>query len=197
VPKLVDHDERRRAIAEAVFEVIGRRGFDAVSLRDVAAQADVSMGRVQHYFTSKQEMLLFALAHMRTRVLTRLQAELGRLADPTRRETIRAALRVMLPVDEPSRQEASVNIAFFSAATVTPAYAALLREGYARLLAMSQAQLRAAAEADEIADGINTDHEAAALFFTIQGLIGPILIDLFTPEDALALLDHQLDQIFR
>jgi hypothetical protein len=116
---------------------------------------------------------------------------------PTRRDTIRQALRVMLPVDEPGRQEASVNIAFFSAATVTPAYADLLREGYARILAFSQAQLHAAADADELTEGIDADSEAAALYFLTQGLIGPIIIGLFTPDDALALIDYQLDRIFR
>jgi AcrR family transcriptional regulator len=197
VPKQVDHDARRRAIAEAVFEVIGSRGLEAVSLRDVAAQADVSMGQVQHYFSAKSQMLLFALSQMRDRVLARLQADLDRLTDPTTREVIRAGLRAMMPIDEPGRQEACVNIAFFSAATVTPAYADLLRAGYDRLLAACRAQLRAAAEAGELADGVDTDHEAALLFFTTQGLIGPILIGLLTPEQALDQLDRHLDRLFR
>jgi AcrR family transcriptional regulator len=197
VPKQVDREERRQALAEAVFSVIGARGFEAVSLRDVAEQAGVSMGAVQHYFASKNDMLLFALAHMRARVLDRLQTAISQLSEPTRRETIRQALRVMLPVDEPGRQEACVNIAFFSAATVTPVYADLLREGYARILAVSQAQLRAAADADELTEGIDADREAAALYFLAQGLIGPILIGLFTPDHALALMDYHLDRIFR
>ena len=197
MPRQVDHDERRRAIAEAVFEVIGTQGFEAVSLRDVAEAAGVSMGRVQHYFSSKHDMLLFALAHMRGRVLARLDADLALLTDPTRRDRIRAALRVLLPVDRPSRQEACVNIAFFSAATVTPPYADLLREGYARLLDVSRAQLRDAHDAGELVGGIDVDDEAATLFFAVQGLIGPVLIDLMTPDQALALLDRRLDRLFR
>jgi AcrR family transcriptional regulator len=197
VPRQVDREERRRAIAEAVFRVIGEQGFEAVSLRDVATTAGVSMGRVQHYFSSKHQMLLFALAHMRERVLARLQTDLARLTDPTRRDRIRAALRALLPVDEPSRQEACVNIAFFSAATVNPPYADLLREGYARLLDVSRAQLREAHEAGELAAGIDVDDEAAVLFFAVQGLIGPVLIDLMTADQALELLDRRLDRIFR
>lgn len=197
MPKQVDREQRRRELAEAVYAVIGTRGFEAVSLRDVAEQAGVSMGLVQHYFASKQEMLLFALAHMRARVLVRLQAALARLHEPTRRETILEALRVMLPVDEPGRQEACVNIAFFSAATVTPAYADQLREGYARILEVSRAQLRDAADAGELASGVDAGPEADALYFLTQGLVGPILIGLYTPAEAVELLDHQLDRIFR
>ena len=196
VPKRVDHEARRRAIAEAIFEVIGSRGLEAVSLRDVAAQAGVSMGAVQHYFASKEEMLLFALGHMRDRVLARMQAELAAIAEPTAREIVRAAARAMLPMGEQGRQEAIVAGAFYSVATVHPVYADVLREGYQRLLAVSRQSLRTAAEAGQIAEGIDTDREAAMLFFMIQGLIGPILIAILSPADALALVDHQLDRIF-
>ena len=196
VPKLVDHEERRRALAEAVFSVIGQRGFEAVSLRDVAAEAGVSMGSVQHYFRSKDDMLLFALTHMRTRVAARLQTSLARLSRPGRRDLIRAAFGVLLPVDEPSRQEARVNLAFVAAATVRPAYADMLRQGYERLLAASRSQLQEAASDGELASGIDPEQEAAALYFLAQGLVGPLLIGLFTPAQAFAILDHQLDRIF-
>ena len=196
MPKRVDHEARRRAIAEAIFEVIGSRGLEAVSLRDVAAQAGVSMGAVQHYFASKEQMLLFALGHMRDRALARMQGELAAIGEPTARQTVRAAARAMLPVGEQGRQEAIVAAAFYSVATVHPAYADVLREGYQRLLWVSRQSLRTAAEAGQIADGIDTDREAAMLFFMIQGLFGPILIAILSPADALALVDHQLDRIF-
>jgi AcrR family transcriptional regulator len=156
VPKRMDQDQRRRAIAEAVFAVIGDRGFGAVSLRDVASAAGVPMGSVQHYFATKDEMLAF----------------------------------------EPSRQEAQVSMAFFSAATVTRTYADLLRDAFARLLDITREQLREAATGGQIVPGADPDREAAALFFTARGLIGPVLIGLYAPEDALALPDHQLDRIF-
>jgi len=198
VPKRVDPDERRQVIAEAVYRVIGDRGWDAVTLRDVARTAGVSMGQVQHYFTTKTDMLIFALTHMHARILARLQQHLAALPQPvTQLEQIRAASRVMLPVDEAGRQEAAVNIAFFSAATAIPEYAEGLREGYARQLAFARAQLTAAAADGLLAEGIDPDREADALYFLIQGLIGPVLIGQLAPEEALDILDHQLSRIFR
>src|SRR6201996_9364250 len=117
VPRVVDHEARRVAIAEAIFEVIGSRGLGAVSLRDVAAQAGVSMGAVQHYFDSKEQMLLFALGHMRDRALARMSSELTAIVEPSARETVRAAVRAMLPLGEPGRQEAVVAGAFYAFAT--------------------------------------------------------------------------------
>lgn len=198
LPKRVDPGERREAIAEAVYRVIGERGWDAVTLRDVAGAAGVSMGQVQHYFATRNDMLTFALSHMRARMLARLERQLDGLPQPvTLRDQIRAAIRVMLPLDEPGRQEAAVNIAFFSAATVTPGYAGMLRDGYQRQLALAVAQFTAAAADGLLADGIDPAREAEALYFLVQGLIGPVLIGQFAPEAALAVLDHQLSRIFR
>jgi AcrR family transcriptional regulator len=194
----VDPEERRQAIAEAVYQLIGERGWEAVTLRDVAGTAGISMGQVQHYFTTKTDMLMFALSHMRDRVLARLDRRLADLPPPvTRRDQMRAAISVMLPLDEPGRQEAAVNVAFFSAATATPGYASLLRDGYARQVANATAQLTAAAAEGLLADGIDPAREAAALYYLIQGLIGPVLIGQLTPDQAVDLLDHQLARIFR
>jgi AcrR family transcriptional regulator len=197
VPRLVDHEARRRSIADAIFTLIGSQGLEAVSLRDVAAQAGVSMGAVQHYFESKEQMLLFALGQMRDRALARMQEQLAAIPEPTARATIMAAARVLLPIGEPGREEAIVAAAFYTIAAVNPVYAEPLREGYDRLLAVSKHTLRTAQQAGQIAAGIDADREAAMLFFMVQGLIGPILIGVLSPADALDLVDHQLDRIFR
>src|ERR1700748_1019544 len=95
-PKRVTPDEGREPIAEAVSQVIADRGWDAVTLRDVASTAGVSMGQVQHYFSTKTEMLLFALTHMRTRILTRLEQQLAALPQPvTQQERVRTTIRAM------------------------------------------------------------------------------------------------------
>ena len=197
MPKRVDHEQRRRILVEAVFAAIGTSGFESVSLRDVAQRSGFSMGTVQYYFHTKQQMLLFALSHMRERVLARLYTAIDTLHEPTRRDLIRAGAVVMLPVDPPGREEACVNIAFYSAASVTPAYADQLRDGYGRILTVSVANFREAADRGELRDGVDPEREAPILYFLTQGLVGPILIGLYSPDEALALVDAQLDRVFR
>ena len=196
MPRQVDRLERRRALADAVFAVVAEHGLEAVSLREVAARAGVSMGAVQHYFASKDEMLRFALDHLHARVLSRLQAEVGRLADPGRRELIEAGLSVMLPLTAEGRQEAAVNVGFVSKAMTDPGYAALLRDGYERLLTVSRLQLRQAREAGELGPGTDPDHEAVALYLLSQGLVAPVLVGLISTEQARAILARELDRIF-
>ncbi|WP_233157170.1 MULTISPECIES: TetR family transcriptional regulator [Amycolatopsis] len=56
-----------------------------MSLREVAAEAGVSMGRVQHYFASKDDMLGFALELANERAGPGAPAGAGRSrADPAR-----------------------------------------------------------------------------------------------------------------
>ena len=197
MPRIVDREERRRSIADAVFRVIGREGMDAVSLRDVAAEADLSMGSIQHYFSTKDEMLLFALNHMRARVITRFEAKLARMKNPSKRQYLRTMLNMLLPTDDESRQEATVNISFFASSVNNEQFRELLRQGYAGLLGAIELQLQAAADAGELREGMDSKTEAAQIFYTAQGLIGPVLLGVTTPRRAVALLDAHLDRIFR
>lgn len=66
MPKKVDRHERRTLIADALMRVAARQGLEAVSLRHVAAEAGVSPGMVQHYFRTKDEMMAFAMAVVRS-----------------------------------------------------------------------------------------------------------------------------------
>jgi DNA-binding transcriptional regulator YbjK len=64
MPKIVDHEERRSRVAEAVCRLIARGGFEAVTLRAVAAEANSSLGAVQHYLKTRDDMLMAALQHI-------------------------------------------------------------------------------------------------------------------------------------
>jgi len=197
VPKRVDPLERRRSIAEAVFRVTADRGVEAVSVRDVAAEAGVSLGMVQHYFSTKDEMLLFALDHMRERVAGRLQARLAQLPQATPRDIILAMLTELLPTSDESRSEAVVSVGFYSRAAVTPTYAAALRSGMQGMLDIFTQPLEAARQSGHTRPGLDAEQEAAALFWLMHGLVGPLLVGLYTPQAAQTLLDAHLDRIFR
>lgn len=62
MPKIVDHEQRRRQLADAVLRVIARRGGVAgVTNREVATESGWSTGILAHYFKGQHEMLLAAL----------------------------------------------------------------------------------------------------------------------------------------
>ncbi|MSS00420.1 TetR/AcrR family transcriptional regulator [Arthrobacter sp. BL-252-APC-1A] len=56
-------EEKRRVILEASLECISRHGYEATRLRDVSEVAGVSIGVIQHYFGTREQLLGEALGH--------------------------------------------------------------------------------------------------------------------------------------
>lgn len=190
MPKVVDHNERRTRIAEALLRVAGEHGLEAVSLRHVAAEAGVTSGMVQHYFRTKDEMMAFALEVVRERSEARLAGALG--ADPSPREVLRAVVAGVLPIDEPRRAEGRVALAFLAYTAVRPAAAAPLRADTAAMLAFVAERIRAGGPRP----GIDPDRAAVGLLALMEGLGVHLLGGHYGPETALAVLDAHLDTIF-
>ena len=53
---------RRERVIGAAVELASNGGYEAVQMRDVAAQADVALGTLYRYFPSKDHLLIAALA---------------------------------------------------------------------------------------------------------------------------------------
>ncbi|MGK5552788.1 TetR/AcrR family transcriptional regulator [Actinomadura kijaniata] len=130
MPKVVDPEERRRELAEAVWRVVRRDGLDQASVRNVAREAGLSMGSLRHYFTSQAELLAFTL---RT-VTERIEARIAALPDePDPRRRAEAVLAELLPLDAERAAENEVWIAFTARSLVDPELRALRDEGYRAL----------------------------------------------------------------
>src|SRR5665213_3745950 len=54
---------RRQRVIDAAMSLALDGGYEAVQMRDVAARADVAMGTVYRYFTSKDHLLAATLVH--------------------------------------------------------------------------------------------------------------------------------------
>jgi DNA-binding transcriptional regulator YbjK len=61
MPKIVDHDERRRVIVEALWRVIARDGANEVSVRHVAAEAGMPKSSIGHYVGTMPQLLGLAV----------------------------------------------------------------------------------------------------------------------------------------
>ncbi|MFD7087339.1 TetR/AcrR family transcriptional regulator [Streptomyces sp. NPDC056652] len=199
MPKRVDHAERRTEIAEALVRVAGRQGLHAVGMRDVAAEAGVSLRLVQYYFETKEKLLLFGLQHLTgrfgERVTTRLTAAGGR---PGPRATIEALLMVALPTDEESRTFHYVLTSYALLAVNDTALAAqpFIKDPDAAEDTVA-GLLRQAREDGLLRPGVDPRREAAGLLAMSAGLGTGILVGQRDPESAAAVLEHHLDRVFK
>jgi TetR/AcrR family transcriptional regulator, transcriptional repressor of bet genes len=197
VPKQVDHDERRRHLGSAVLRLIATRGLEAASLRNVAAEAGVSMGTVQHYFTTKHEMLDFAQRYNYERAKVRIPKLIAQVPEPrTTRSLLRALLVDLLGLDGESREGARLGAAMLAYAVIDPQAAVTARIAYDGLTGFLATQLQAARDNAELPGHLDPCHAARHLCAVVEGLCGPILIGACAPDQALAVLDDHLAALF-
>jgi AcrR family transcriptional regulator len=52
---------RRERVLQTALDLGRRGGYDAVQMRDVAAEAEVALGTIYRYFSSKDHLLAAAL----------------------------------------------------------------------------------------------------------------------------------------
>ena len=60
----IDHDQRRRRIAEITIDLVARDGLGAATIRGIAAEAGFSTAAITHYFADKHELLVWAFEHL-------------------------------------------------------------------------------------------------------------------------------------
>jgi AcrR family transcriptional regulator len=193
----VDHDARRREIADAVLRLATTEGLESVSLRHVAAEAGISMGAVQHYFHSKDEMLAFAYEHQSHKHERRIVEQLTAAARPPNvREVVRTTIVEVLPTDEQSRAAWLAGIAFFIRAMSEPRMAAVVAQGAPKLIEFFAAQLEQARSDGALAPGIDPQQEAGILWALIDSQATAIILGARTPGEAVATVDYHLGRVF-
>lgn len=61
MPKIVDHDAKRKQIIDAMWRLVEREGATAVTVRAVALEAGMSKTSIGHYFSSQGDLLATAV----------------------------------------------------------------------------------------------------------------------------------------
>lgn len=78
---------RRAQVLEATVRVISERGIEGTRLVDVARSAKVSIGLIQHYFTTRDELLASAFDFFNDLWVSRWERVSGRAGDPVAKLT--------------------------------------------------------------------------------------------------------------
>jgi TetR/AcrR family transcriptional regulator, transcriptional repressor of bet genes len=186
-PAPVDHDERRAELTRVLLELVADQGLEGASVRAIAGRAGVSIGTVQHYFASKDEMLQHAYRAVGKDLGDRAEERASRAPSP--RAAIREVLLELLPLDARRTAALRVGVAFAARALHAPELAAELRGDLAELQDAIAAAFAEAGAADPVL-------EAVMALAMVSGLSEPLLFGdgTLTPRDAVAALDAHLDR---
>lgn len=123
MPKLIDHAERERELAEAAWQVARREGIRGLSVRNVAAEAGLATGSLRRSFPTQATLIAYCMELVAERVRSRMLAVSGQ---STVRDAVEQQLRQILPLDEERRTEMAVfmtiGVAALSDAELRPTY---------------------------------------------------------------------------
>lgn len=191
MPKVVDHEKRRREIGEAVWRAVARRGMDSATVREIADEAGVSTGVLAHYFEDKDELLVHALRVSVERAAKRME---GQSAGRSNFEALGTVLKEALPLDGESRDEYRVWLSFWGRAAYSGALAAEQNHWYTLWRGVVAALIEACQREGVLRADLDARREASALIALVDG-IG--LQAIFEPErlpadDQEAAIDERL-----
>lgn len=188
MPKIVDHDARRQEIAAAMWKVLYRDGIAAVTVRSVAAEAGLSKATLGYYFSSQNDLLMFAMAEsmaVSSERIRKMAVESGGL-DPLTR-----ALAEAVPTTPKRRQQSEIWLCVVSRAQESPQLRRHLAEVDGLLLDQVRECLQIMGSSKLLSKKRDIELEAQRLHALIDGLT------LHTLTDSAALPGSTIRRILR
>lgn len=173
VPVRVDAEARRRHIVDAALRLIVRGGIAAATFRKVAAEADLNIGSVRHYFADHESLVVAVATEVGDRMgqrLTRHPAPGNGDREAARRHLL-AVLAELVPLDEERHREAVVLLEVIAASRLDPAFGPVVRQMAADLRRVLTGAVAATGTADPA--------RAAA---HLAALVAGLSLDAVTPH---------------
>ncbi|WFB11187.1 TetR family transcriptional regulator [Streptomyces sp. LX-29] len=195
MPARGDHEARRRDVSEAVWRVLGERGFDGLTLRAVAAELGASTGLVSHYFPSKRALMEHALEVAEDRTAHRPR----RTPPSPGLPALRAALLDVLPLTEEMTRMSRAWVSSWDAALADPDLGAGQAARHRRWRAALREHIETAQRLGELPTAGDPEDLAATAAAFAHGLVVHALFEpgRYPPERQTALLDRFLDGFSR
>jgi TetR/AcrR family transcriptional regulator, cholesterol catabolism regulator len=95
--RAAETEARKRRLLDAATSLASEGGYDAVQMRDVAARAEVALGTLYRHYSSKDQLLVAALAQQATTLRERMDQRPPNGATPAERvaDVLRRASRAL------------------------------------------------------------------------------------------------------
>ena len=191
MPVTVDHDVRRREVAEAVWRVLADTGFAGLNLRAVAQEMGATTGLLTHYFPSKRELVQHALDVVHERTLPRMDGAEGPVGGVP---GLRTRLQAVLVSDEESTVLSRVWVGFWDLALADAELGLAEAARYERWRDRLRPLVDEAIAAGELAAGRDRETVVDVLTAFTHGLVVQALFDpdRFPVDRQYAVLDELL-----
>ena len=167
MPKIVDHDRRRKEIAMLTLEVMRTEGVENASIRGIAQRGGLSMGVLTHYFKTKDELVVFTFRWLAEHTFTQLDRLLTDHRPGLKR--LEAAMESQFPkASEPAAL--ALWMSLWGRAVRNPAFAREHRDYYRRWRGYLKRFLEKAIELKEVPANLDVSAATDLLVAAVDGL---------------------------
>lgn len=149
MPRVVDHESRRRELAAAAWRAILKHGLDGTTTRIIASESGYSNGVLAHYFDSKDEILLEAVRISHEGIDRRIREA---VAGEEGLEALRTFCIEVLPVSGQSARETHLEMSMWSRALVNDELRSVQRSESARWRRLLERLIADAQRSGELAE---------------------------------------------
>ncbi|BCJ60118.1 transcriptional regulator [Micromonospora endophytica] len=192
MPKVVDHEERRRRLGAAACAVLSRTGAAGTTVRAVAGEAGMPLATAQHYLPTRELMVRAAMAHLVERVVDRARAI---RTGPTALDTLRLAVLELVPLDAERIFEARIWLVLTAESLIDERIAAVLRDNAVELRGNLERLVTQARADGSIAVDADVPAVASGLATLLDGLTVRLLSTALTPAEARAEIDNHFARL--
>lgn len=198
MPKIIDHDARRKLIVETYLRLVAERGVQHATAKSICAELGTSTGSLWHYFRSFDDVVDQA-------VLSVFERDVERVEHLTERGLagVCVAIEALLPLDPTTRVEADLIVAFWGQTAQrahlrghmasTEVFSAVLRRVVAE--AVADGDLRSDTPVEILAEALNQLLDGAQVSHALDpdlpnsrrlARMAALIVPWLTPRDSAA-----------
>jgi AcrR family transcriptional regulator len=191
-----DHDEKRAKIAEAACRVIVRLGLAQASMAEIAREMGYTTGILRHYFSDKEQLLLYAKNLLWDRSFEKARSAAMRHNGV---EKLRAMAISLLPCDGASVDRFRLLATFNGCAIGNPQLMKVQHRRNALHWHVFEEVISALQEDGSVPKTLNPRLEACAILAIIDGLADQVIMqpDAWSPDELKEIVVRYIDSITR
>lgn len=194
MPRMVNHEKKRKSIAEAAWSIIKKEGIEKASIRRVATEAGMSAGALRHYFSTKDEMLLFIMDYYLEEGKKRSQSKSW---SDTPLQAVAEVLLELIPIDEEKKIETSVWWILALQSLTSDTLKEKKDEMTNGMYELASSMIEILVLQGILSDSTNVKLEKSRLATLIDGLSIHALLrpDVYTPEKVKEVIRYHLETL--
>ncbi len=190
----MNHEQKRKSIAEAAWNIIKREGMEKASIRRVASEAGMSAGALRHYFSTQDEMLLFIMNYFLEEGKKRTEQK-DWSENPL--QAVEEILLELIPMDEEKKVETSVWWIFAIRSLTSEVLQEKKDEMTDGTYELVNSMIQMLILHEIVPNSINVELETSRLAALIEGLSIHALLrpDVYTEEKVRAVIRYHLETL--